>query len=204
MAVPSALASANEIHAYLVDEMNQALRRPGMYGGEMALGLILRHLLFAERDQDDWTAQRQRWERRGLWTSTGVKGAFQRLLPQAGDHDTASAYAEYAHTRDWLRSERVLSAEEYAPVRAQARTWAAERDRGWADVTAAFGPPSVHLGGTNPRYGKVLGYLNGKADEPIVWFHLGDGGVLHAVRFGDGPFAETFTHTPEGRRRRRR
>ncbi|MFC5746923.1 hypothetical protein [Actinomadura rugatobispora] len=203
------LAPATEIRAYLIDEMNLALRRPGMYGGEVALELLLGHLLFVERDRDDLTECHRAWEKRGIWTSTGVTGAFWWLLPKPHDHDMASVYAEYARARGWLKPDRVLSAQEYAALRAAARPWA-ERDRVWTDVTAEFGPPSVRLGGGNPRYGKVLGYLTEDPDAPVVFFHLWNGpereeeAVLLAVRFGDGPFGETFTFTPEGHRRKPR
>ncbi|GAA2438491.1 hypothetical protein GCM10010191_62120 [Actinomadura vinacea] len=39
MTTSGGLASATEIRAHLIDEMNLALRRPGMYGGEPALTL---------------------------------------------------------------------------------------------------------------------------------------------------------------------
>ncbi|GAA2437023.1 hypothetical protein GCM10010191_59840 [Actinomadura vinacea] len=218
MNASSELAPAAEIRAYLVDEMNLALRRPGMYGGEIALRLLLRHLLFVERDQDDWTERQPAWEKRGIWTSTGATGAFWWLLPKPHEHDMASVYAEYARARGWLKPDRVLARAEYVTLRAAARPWAG-RDRVWTDVTAEFGPPSVQLGGGNRRYGKVLGYLTEDPDDPIVWFHLWNGpepgaevtwppeqeeAVLLAVRFGDGPFGETFTFTPEGRRRKPR
>ncbi|MFF5260473.1 hypothetical protein ACFY4C_16125 [Actinomadura viridis] len=196
--------------------MNLALRRPGMYGGEPALRLILNHLLFVERAQDDWGERQISLERRGAWTSTGVTGAFRLLLPGPHEHAMASVYAEYAHARGWLAPDRVLTATEHAALRAAARSWV-HCDRVWADVTAEFGPPSVHLGGTNPLYGKVLAYLSEDPGDPIVFFHLWNGGgpgrqgawppereepILLAVRFGDGPFSETFTFTPEGRRRK--
>lgn len=87
----------------------------------------------------------------------------------------------------------------------------------WSDVVAEFGEPSALFGGSNPLYGKTLGYLTGDTARPIVHFHLWNGGpngdepswppaheepLLFAVRFGDGPFRETFTFTPEGRRLR--
>ncbi|XVQ09312.1 hypothetical protein ACQP1W_43395 [Spirillospora sp. CA-255316] len=80
------LASASEIRAYLINEMNLALRRPGMYGGEVALRLLLRHLLFVERDQDDWTERQRAWEERGMWTSTGGDG---RVLVVAAETSRA-------------------------------------------------------------------------------------------------------------------
>lgn len=72
----------------------------------------------------------------------------------------------------------------------------------------------MHLGRTNPLCGKVLAYLAEDPGGPIVFFHLwnGSGSDRHgahtldrvepdlpAVRFGNDPFSETFTFTPEGR-----
>ncbi|WP_240930035.1 hypothetical protein [Streptomyces coryli] len=106
----------------------------------------------------------------------------------------ASAYAEFARRCGWLRPDRVLGAQ---------------------DVTAEFGAPSVLFGGSNPLYGKTLGYLSEDPEQPIVFFHLWNGAaepggwppeheqpLLLAVRFGEGPFRRSFTFTPEGERRR--
>ncbi|GAA2438497.1 hypothetical protein GCM10010191_62130 [Actinomadura vinacea] len=49
----------------------------------------------------------------------------------------------------------------------------------------------------------MLAYLTEDPDDPIVFFHLWNGtwpperdeAVILAVRFGDGPFSETFTYT---------
>lgn len=84
-----------------------------------------------------------------------------------------------------------------------------------ADASDAFGEPSALFGGTRPRYGKTLGCLSEDPDpdQPIVAFPLRNGTSpfgewprpqeprLSAVRFGEGPFRDTFTFTPEGRRR---
>lgn len=85
------------------------------------------------------------------------------------------------------------------------------------DIVAEYGPPSVLFGGTNPLFGKTLGYLTEAPGEPMVFFHLWNGTdaesgqpwppehaepLLTAVRHGDAAFADTFTFTPEGQRRR--
>jgi hypothetical protein len=126
----------------------------------------------------------------------------------------ASVHVEFAHRRGWLRADRILDARMYVALVSRARQWAGE-DRVWADVLAEFGPPSVHLGSNNPLYGKSLAYVGEDPDRPIVFFHLWNGNldenasywnpafpepVLWAVRFGDGPFHESFTFTPQGRR----
>ncbi|MFJ9623000.1 hypothetical protein [Streptomyces sp. NPDC101181] len=65
----------------------------------------------------------------------------------------------------------------------------------------------------------MLGYLTTDIAEPMIFFHLWNGTepgsgstwppnrkapILLAVRCGEGPFAERFTFTPEGHRRRPR
>jgi hypothetical protein len=213
---PTSLATAEEIHGHLVDQLNLALRRPGMYGGELAVRILLDHLLFVERRPDAFARQRQEWEERGLWSAVGVSGAFRDVLPgRSHDCDVASVYAEFALRRGWLKPDRVLEKEDHDALRARVRRWAAE-DRTWADVTAEFGAPSVLFGGTNPLYGKTLGYLSEDPGQPMVVFHLWNGAaagadtwppeheqpLLLAVRFGDGPFRRSVTLTPEGERRK--
>ncbi|MFI9585734.1 hypothetical protein ACIHCQ_28675 [Streptomyces sp. NPDC052236] len=217
MPLTRSLATADEIRAYFIEELNPALRRPGMYGNEGALRTLIAHLLFVENEPDAWTEQQSALEDRGAWTSTGVTGAFWDLIPGGSyEFGMASVYSEFAHRRGWLVPDRVLTADNYHALRDRARPWAGE-DRVWADVTAEFGTPSILIGGTNPRYGKTLGYLSEDAQEPMVFFHLWNGSapdaesswppeheepLLLAVRFGGGLFPATFTFTPEGQRRR--
>ncbi|MGW7261416.1 hypothetical protein [Streptomyces sp. NPDC054834] len=212
----NSLATAEEIHAHLVDQLNLALRTPGMFGGELALRILLDHLLFVERQPGAFTQQQRNWEDRGLWSPVGVTGAFRDLIPGHNyECGMASVYADFAKQRGWLKPDRVLTEEAYEGLKGRVRQWARE-DRTWADVTAEFGPPSVLFGGTNPLYGKTLGYLSKDLKQPIVAFHLWNGSapgtqswrpeheqpLLLAVRFGEGPFRRSFTFTPEGERRK--
>lgn len=85
-----------------------------------------------------------------------------------------------------------------------------------ADATSEFGAPGVLFGGNNPLYGKTLGYLSEDPERPMVIFHLWNGSppgaeswppeheqpLLLAVRYGEGPFRQSFTFTPEGQRRK--
>ncbi|GHH82634.1 hypothetical protein GCM10018781_67970 [Kitasatospora indigofera] len=210
------LASSEQIHTHLVTQLNDALRRPGMWGGELAIRLTLDHLLFVERRQEAWGDEQRALEQRKAWTPTGVKGAFEGALP--ADHGTsvASVYAEFAHRQGWLKLDRVLSADEYATMLAAIDSWASQ-DRVWADVISAFGAPSVLFGSTNPYYGKTLGYVTADLSAPMLFFHLWNGTdpdtepswppsrehpLLLAVRRGDAPLDASFTFTPEGLRRR--
>ncbi|WP_369269210.1 hypothetical protein AB5J55_03430 [Streptomyces sp. R11] len=68
-----ASASAEEIHAYLVEQLNPALRRPGMFGGETALWMLVDHLLFMEGQPTAWAEEKERLAERGCWDALGVR-----------------------------------------------------------------------------------------------------------------------------------
>jgi hypothetical protein len=145
-----------------------------------------------------------------------VKGAFEGVLPDDRGTGVASVYAEFPRRQERLKLDRVLSADEYATMLAAIDSWASQ-DRVWAEVTSAFGAPSVLFGSTDPYYGKTLGYVT--ADPPHAhavvslwngtdpgpepsWPPSREHPLLLAVRRGDAPFAAGFSVTPEGRRRR--
>ncbi|MET9954402.1 hypothetical protein ABZ135_23050 [Streptomyces sp. NPDC006339] len=217
MTAHTALASADEIRTYLIDQLNHVLRRPGMYGDvEASTWMLIDHLLVVERRSEVWNEQKHVWRQQGVWTPTGVKGALSLLLPPDHGYSVASVYAEFARQQGWLKPDRVLDVEAYVSMRNVVPQWGLQ-DRVWADVLAAFGPPSVLFGGSNPLYGKALGYVTEDPSEPMLSFHLWNGAepgtepswppaqeepVLLAIRCGDGPFADSFTFTPEGKRRR--
>ncbi|MEU5339525.1 hypothetical protein AB0H18_01520 [Streptomyces sp. NPDC020766] len=216
MASDDSLATASEIHAHLVDQFNRALRSPETFGREVSLNVMITDLLFVERRSEAFAPQRQAWIDSGTFLATGVIGAYRELIPGRDYYDgMASVYAEFAQRCGRLESDRLLTPAEYEALKGSVRSWV-EKDRTWPDVTAAFGPPSVLLGGDNPLYGKTLGYLSEDTERPMVVFHLWNGSapgvdswppeheqpLLLAVRFGDGPFRETFTFTPEGGRKR--
>ena len=76
------LRTAREIHRYLIDQLNSALRRSGMYGGECAVRMLFDHLLYAEaQDAGAWGQLQREWEERGAWAPTGVTGAVQQYFP---------------------------------------------------------------------------------------------------------------------------
>ncbi|MFE5325369.1 hypothetical protein ACFRCG_02945 [Embleya sp. NPDC056575] len=210
------LASSDAVRAYLVEQLNLALRRPGMFGGKIAIRMLFDHLLFVEQRPQVWNEEQHALQQRGAFASTGVQGVLDALLPRDHGHGMSSVYAEIARRQGRLVADRVLDGAAYASLRESAGEWAA-RDRVWSDVLARFGPPSILFGGTNPLYGKTLGYLSEDAGQPMVFFHLWNGTdddaeqpwpptdpepLLLAVRHGDGPFRDTFTFTPEGRRRK--
>ncbi|MEV8626013.1 hypothetical protein [Streptomyces sp. NPDC051079] len=46
--------TAQEVHDYLLTHLNDALHRPGMYGGEMAIRLYLDAVAFADAAELAW------------------------------------------------------------------------------------------------------------------------------------------------------
>jgi hypothetical protein len=210
MVVDASLAPSAEIHEHLVGRLGDVLRRPGMYGnGEFAAQILIDALLLAERRPELLAQQQRRWEEQGAWNPLGVAGACQHQMPGPQQDAAMSVYAEFARGQGWLRTDRQLDAEAYRGLRVGLADWTAQ-DRSWPDVRATFGRPSLMIGGRNPAWSKTLCYAPADPGEPMVIFHLWnepDSGlaqpVLLAVRVGgDGPFAEQFAFTPEGRRRR--
>ena len=209
------MRSATEMHGHLVEQVNLALRRLGVYGGEIALRLLFDHLVFLEECEPEWDREFAAFSDSGGRSSLGVRGAFQRLMPgDCHDGTISSVYAEFARQRGWLTLDRELTSHEYTEARDRLGAWCGE-DRSWQDVTAEFGPASVLFGSTNPYYPKTLGYATGDPTEPMISFHLWNAAeldgewppsrpdlVLLAMRLGNVPFDERFTFTPEGLRRR--
>ncbi len=187
-----------------------------MYGGEIALRILLDHLAYVERGEERWSAERQAWKERGAFTPTGVTGAFAGLVAGHYEYGVASVYSEFARVQGWLQADRTLTPQKHRELTATLDAWAAQ-DRKLSEVEAALGPPSILFGGNNPLYGKTLSYLTGALEEPMVSFHFWNGPdsdtgpqwppaytepVLLAVRVGGSDFGKSFTFTPEGQRRR--
>lgn len=214
---PAQPPSREQIRDHLIVKLNNVLRRTSMYGGEGALLTVFDLLFFTEGlGTDWWERQRAAWQARGAFSPLGPKGAFQHLLPGDVESAVASLYAEVAHKHRWLAADRSLDANEYTALRSGVGAWAG-KDRTHTDVLDAYGPPSILFGGTSPRYPKTIGYLTEHADDPLVFFHLGNEAqpssrpawpppyneaVLFAVRCGTGAFQRSFVFTPLGQRLR--
>lgn len=205
-----------DVRDYLRRQLNSALRRPGMFGGEIALRLCLDAMAFADGAERLWDEELAALRSRGAFVSTGVTGAVERVLGQRAEDVMASVYAEIAHRHGWLTLDEELSPTEYDRIRETFRPWCA-RDRSHGDVLAEFGPPSVLLGKSNPRYPKTLAYGTGRPADPLVFLHLWNGAepgatttwppdhpepLLLAARCDGARFTDGFTFTPNGATRR--
>jgi len=184
-----------------------------MYGDEENLRQLISFLLYVEDSgtMDSWHDEMRAG---GAFYSTGVKGAVGLMFPEADVGIIYSVYAEFARRRQWLTLDRELTTDEYGAMVDEVAAWSG--DRSWQDILATFGQPSVLFGGTNPRYGKTLGYATGRAGDPMICFHLWNGSepgqpetwpvyddpILLAVRRGNAPFEKCLSFTPEGTRRR--
>nr|WP_062335671.1 hypothetical protein [Herbidospora sakaeratensis] len=206
--------SAEEIRGYLVAQLNDALRRPGLYGNEIALHVLFDHYAYVEGREDVWKAEIEAMRERGAFAPTGVQGAIRYVfgIPDgepADEHAVASVYAEFARSQGWLRTDRSLTADEYASMRDDLAV-VCDGDRTFTEVRDRFGVPSVFIGGSNSRFGKTLGYCSEDVADPMVFFHFWNGRgpagewamyeepALLAARCGTGRFGDTFTFTPIG------
>lgn len=196
--------SLDEVRQYHLRQLNSALRRPNMYGPEVTLRILLDAVAFVDGLEDAVRDETETLRARQAFNSLGVRGGFLTALPGYQDHlgAVASVYAEIAWRYDWLVVDRLIPGEVHERLRTQAVEWCAQ-DRRLDDVLSELGPPSVLCGGSNPRCSKTLVYAT-DADPGLVSLHFSgrfdeSQPILYALRYGDGPFPESFVFTPFGR-----
>ncbi|GLX98289.1 hypothetical protein [Herbidospora sp. NBRC 101105] len=200
--------SAEEIRDYLIAQLNLALRRSGMWGGEISLRLLLEHVACTEGKEHVYREEEAAMRSRDASYPTGVRGAVRHVLGDDDDFAVASVYAEVARAHGWLHTDRLLTAEEYASMRAELAALC-DGDRLFTEVRHRFGPPSVRFG-TNPDCEQTLAYATGNVADPMVFLHFWNRRepgtewpvyqepALLAARCGTGRFSDTFTFTPLG------
>jgi hypothetical protein len=197
--------------------MNDAVRRVGMYGGEIALELYFDALAFVDRREAEWAAERAGLRDRRAATPQGVDGGVEVVLGHRSSDVMSSVYADIAHRLDWLTLDRPLSATEYDRVTESTVDWC-RRDSTNSDVLSEFGAPTVLIGSDNPYWPHTLAYGTLDRRSPFVFFHLWNGTapgepdtwpppraepvLLCVSRRGDGDFQQDFTFTPYGTSRR--
>jgi hypothetical protein len=212
------------VRVYLRREYNGAVRRPGMFGGEIAFLLYLGALDAAyghRHAADAMDSLRERGARTGL----GVLGAFAAFWPGLAPADrpasryhledmVASIYAEIGRQQGWLDLDRALTTQEHGDITRSIRTWC-KQDRTHSEVLASFGPPSVHCGGSGGPSPTTLVYASDRLEQPYISFHLWNSftdrpateypePVVLAARREGGKFTTSFALTPLGRERRRK
>lgn len=147
----------DEIRQYHLQRFNSALRRPGMWGNEITIRVLMDAVAFVDgldRAMDEETdALRSRRAFNGL----GVLGGVQDVLTGYQGHQeaVASVYAEVAWRYDWLLVDRLMPGEVHERLRTEAAEWCS-RDWHLDEVLTELGPPSVLCGGSNPRFAKTL------------------------------------------------
>ncbi|MEV0570352.1 hypothetical protein [Dactylosporangium sp. NPDC050588] len=204
--------SLDEVRRHHLDRLNQALRRPSMWGWEPAIRLLMDDVAFVDGTGELWQQEHDDLRVRGAFNSLGVHGAFTAILPGYRDDGAAvaSVYADIAWRLGWLTVDRTLPDDEHRQLGAETDRWSG-RDRRLDEIVAELGPPSVLFGGGNPRYAKTLAYAAASGARGLVCLHFASTydwnapqpqpetqPVLVAVRHGTGAFVDTFTFTPAG------
>jgi hypothetical protein len=161
-----------EFKARHVETLSDAIKRPGMYGGDSSgvdlhLRMLLEDLCFIdERDAD--AAIYQPLKERHLWSSVGIRGPFSRVFHFADDfeNELASVYGEMAFRLGYITPTRLLSCIELERIKRDARRFRAN-DIHAADIQAMFGPASLIVGG---RYYQILCYGTDDANHWWLFF----------------------------------
>lgn len=199
------------VRRYHWTRLNDALRRPQVWGNELAITLFMDAMAFVDGLDEAWRQEQEQLKARGAAGPTGVPPRFAAILP--GYHDegaVASVYGDIAWRLGWLTADRTLPSDGHRRLHDGTVAWS-ERNRNLDQAVTEFGPPSVWFGGTNARYSKTLAYAADDRHLGLVHLHFASTydwnapqpqpespPVLVAVRHGDGAFSKTFTFTPAG------
>ncbi|HEY6797445.1 MAG TPA: hypothetical protein VI248_22445, partial [Kineosporiaceae bacterium] len=144
--LPLARPGSEEVRDFERARLNAVLRRPGMYGGEVAIRLLMEGMAFIDGRQALWQEQLGELGRAGASGTTGVDGAFKGIFTSYEDDGAAaSVYADLAHRNQWLDLDRTLTGDEYQRLLDATQSWESE-DQDLPSVLIAFGPPSVWFG----------------------------------------------------------
>lgn len=130
------------VRAYLVAQANSALRRPGMYGGEIAVRLYLDAVAVACGTKQAWVEDLDDLRERGGFNAAGVTGALASLFGYGTEDAMASVYAALACSRTWLQLDHRMPADVYDELRngiaSTCRTGSS-----WSRLRERFGAPSI-------------------------------------------------------------
>jgi hypothetical protein len=192
-----------DVRDYLEQQLNRAIRRPGMFGGELALRLYCDALAVADDIEGGWGRVQDGLRAWGAFVSTGVTGAVEQVLGRKAEDVMASVCADVARDHGWLRMDSVMDPPDYARVLGEFREWC-ERGGKESDVRREYGRPSAVLGGGSAH---TLVYGTSRPADRLVFFHLAGvplggqpgtmGGELELIagRSGGETFSAGFTFT---------
>jgi hypothetical protein len=188
----AARPDVTEIREHHLTRLNDAVRRPAVWGGETTIRVFLDSVAFVDGRTGDWAAAVSALRARGAFLPTGVRGAVARVLGGYGDDSAmASVYADVAWRLGWLTADRTITGPELRHLHEYAA-----QDRSLEQVLAELGDPSVWIGPRSPAHPKTLAWASDRVSG-LTCLHFWPAGLV-AMRHGTGTFADTFTFTPRG------
>jgi len=197
------MRTAEEIRAHL-EELHYAFRRPGMYGGnefgvEQYFRMRLDDLCFIDGQDGALEAEIESLRARKLSGAMGVHGLLRERISLFGgrperfqlSNEVTSIYAEVAHRLGYLDSERQLRDTEWRNLTTTLRDRFSRRRAEVArvnDVIAAYGPPSVSIGG---NWSSTLCYVSDQRSDPWVCVDAAVDENLFRGSFAGDPVRQT-------------
>ncbi len=138
----------------LLQRLHGALMRPGMYGDQDGVQLVLLNLLgdlvYIDERESELELAYSHLEARGMWSATRLIGPFCRRFSRVDsfEDEIASVFAEIAHGLGFLQLDRTLTKSEWNDIRRGARQICRERDWHLSQIKERFGSPSLVIGGS--------------------------------------------------------
>ncbi len=141
------MLTSQKIRTQLVACLNEAVARPGMFGGELYFRLRVQDLAAIEECSDQLQVRLDQLSSAGILTSVGVRGWFLARMPLLDDFsdEVASVYARIGSLFGWIEPTRLLEDEAYKIARRFADR-RPSRDLDAAEVVHNIGEPSVIVG----------------------------------------------------------
>lgn len=171
------MKNAEQIRLKLIHDLQGCLKRPGMYGGEIAIMTLLGHLSFIDERESDWDKSLEDLRSIGAFRSTGVSGGFESITKQTcpGDSSAASVYALTAFHMGYLsingkfNIERVLTKAEFDDLAGSLTDEFYSSQITNEDIQQLFGVPSLRWG-TNDFYPCIYLYLDDSTQTRFCYF----------------------------------
>ena len=172
------MPTLDEFRSRLIEDLAFSCTRPGMSFGEWHLDVRLHDLAYIDSREDELKVEVQRLREHSLALAGGVgHGILHRiwrltettklLKYDSFTNEAASAYAEVACRMGYLKVARLLDEYEWRQLKEGIRHSCRHCDLRANDVTAAFGPPSLTIGG---NWNRVLCYASTARSEGWICF----------------------------------